>query len=139
MSGNLAIQYFFLDGSIADGILSTFGPVLIPRNRLVLSNTETAKLRSYLWTNIIFNLAIYLSMWFTMTFLVCWGVRSNNNEFVWGIECLMSNENVAWKFQIGFPTILLLNLLSVPVAFILQKTSLYRNYPRINPKVYMTK
>ena len=139
MPGNLAIQFYFLDGSIVEGILSTLGPVLFSRKQLVLSNTESGNLRSYLWTNIFFNLAIHLSMWLTMTFLVCWGVRSNHNEFVWGIECILSHENVARKFYMLLPTISLLNLLLVPIAFVLQKASLYRNNPRINPNIYMTK
>ena len=139
MTGNLAIQCYFLDGSIFKGMLSMFGPVLFSRKRLVLSNTESGNLRSYLWTNIIFNLFIHISMWFTMTFLVCWGVRSNTNEFVWGIGCILSDENVARKFHIFLPTILLLNLFLVPITFILQKVDLYRNNPRIDPKIYMTK
>ena len=139
MQGNIAIQYYFLDGSIVEGILSIFGPVLFSRKRFVLKNTQSGNLQSYLWKTIIFNLVIHFFMWFTMTFLVCWGVRSNNNEFVWGIECILSDENVARKFHMLLPTISLLHLLLVPITFVLQKTSLYRNNPRINPKMYMTK
>ena len=139
MSGNLAIQCYFLDGSIVEGILSIFGPVLFSRKQLVLTNILSGNLRGYLWTNIIFNLVIHYSMWFTMIFLVCWGIRSNSNEFVWGIECILSDENVARKFHMLLPTISLLNVLLVPITFILQKASLYRNNPRINPRIYMTK
>ena len=139
MSGNIAIQCYFLDGSIVEGFLSTFGPVLFSRKRLFLTHIQNGNLRSYLWINILFNLVIHFSMWCIMTFLVCWGVRSNDNEFVWGIECILSHENVARKFYMLLPTILLLNLLLVPIAFVLQKTTLYGNNPRMNPKIYMTK
>ena len=74
-----------------------------------------------------------------MTFLVCWGIRSEIAEFVWGVECIVSDDEVGRKFYLYTPMILSLHVLSVPVAFIMEKIIFYHSNSKIIPKKYLIK
>ena len=74
-----------------------------------------------------------------MTFLVCWGIRSEIEEFVWGVECIVSDDDVGRKFYLYTPMILSLHVLSLPMAFIIEKIILYQPNSKIIPKKYLMK
>ena len=78
-------------------------------------------------------------MWFTLTFLVCWGVRLDTKEFVWGVKCILSNETVARKFYVFAPIVLCLHILSIPLALVVDKLALNSNNCKINPGKYKAK
>lgn len=78
-------------------------------------------------------------MWFTLTFLVCWGVRVDTKEFVWGVKCILSSETVARKFHVYCPIILCIHLLSILLALVVDKLALNTNACKVVPGKYKAK
>ena len=74
-----------------------------------------------------------------MTFLVCWGIRTNTNKFVWGVQCISSDDEVGRKFYLYAPMVFSVNVLSLPLAFVLEKITLYQSNSKILPRKYLSK